>query len=495
MLSHSCILIYNPTLKIFIFLWFQSQPRVFSLILMVNFDKPHLMDLDKLLHQQKKYFQQNQTKSIELRKVQLEKLKTLLKKHEDKLYQAIYKDLKKSKIETYSTEISLIYKEISYFQKHLKRLSKPKKVSTNIINQISSNKIYSEPYGNTLIISAWNYPYQLSLVPAINALAAGNTVLLKPSELAPHTAKAMKEIINTHFPKELFHVVLGGVTETTKILKEKFDKIFFTGSPRVGKMVYQAAAKHLTPVTLELGGKSPVIVTASANLEIAARRIVWGKFLNAGQTCLAPDYIYVEKSIKKHLLEELKTQIIKAKYKQNGENYTKIINEKHFKRLTNLINTDKVYFGGKSEASKLFIEPTILDNVTWGDAVMKEEIFGPILPVLTFTNYEELLAKLKTHEKPLSAYLFSTANSEKQKFTEQLSFGGGCVNDTVMHVANQNLPFGGVGNSGMGSYHGAYGFNAFSHQKSVLDKALWGEPDLKYPPYTKSKKKWIKRIM
>src|SRR5699024_8086598 len=234
------------------------------------------MDLNELIQQQKEYFQQNQTKHIEVRKVQLEKLKTLLKKYEDKLYQAIYKDLKKSKIETYSTELSLIYKEISYFQKHLKRLSKPKKVSTNMINQISSSKVYSEPYGSTLIISAWNYPYQLSLVPAINALAAGNTVLLKPSEIPEHTAEIMEEIINESFPVEVFHVVNGGVKETTEILRLKFDKIFFTGSPKVGKIVYKAAAEHLTPVTLELGGKSPAIVTPSANLKVAARRLVWG---------------------------------------------------------------------------------------------------------------------------------------------------------------------------------------------------------------------------
>lgn len=453
------------------------------------------MDFDKVLQLQRDYYQEGVTQNIKLRRVQLEKLLVLLQNNEEKLYEAIAKDFQKSKIETYSTELAIIYSEIKYFIKNIRSLAKPKKVSTNIVNQISSSKIYPEPYGNTLVIGAWNYPYQLSILPAVCAIAAGNTVILKPSEIASHTAEVMKELINNNFEKEFFHVILGGVEETTEILKLKFDKIFFTGSPYVGKIVYQAAAKHLTPVTLELGGKSPVIVAPSANLEVAARRIVWGKFLNAGQTCLAPDYIYVHESIEKDLLKALKQQIKKFRYKQSAENYTKIIDNKNFKRINDLINPDKIYYGGEMNEKDLYIEPTILNQIDWRDAVMHEEIFGPVLPVLTYSGFDEMLTRIRDHEKPLSAYLFSNKSIEKKKFTNDISFGGGCINDTVMHFTNPNLPFGGVGNSGIGSYHGKYGFEAFSHKKSVMDKANWGEPDLKYPPYNETKRKWIKKLM
>lgn len=453
------------------------------------------MTFEKTLDHQKAYFQEGNTRPIKLRKLQLEKLLVLLQSNEDKLYKAIAKDLMKSEIETYSTELSFIYSEINYFIKHLSALTKPQKVSTNIVNQISSSKIYSEPFGNTLVIGAWNYPYQLSLVPAVSAIAAGNTVLLKPSEVALHTAEVMEKLINNNFDQGLFHVALGGVEETTEILKLSFDKIFFTGSPQVGKIVYLAAAKHLTPVTLELGGKSPAIVTPSANIDVAARRIVWGKFLNAGQTCLAPDYIYVHESVEKNLLEALKSYIQKFQYKEGAESYAKIINSKNFKRLKDLINPHKLFYGGETNEKTLHIQPTILTEIDWRDAVMHEEIFGPILPVLTYSNYDEMLQRIGTHEKPLSAYLFSTKYAEKKKFTQELSFGGGCINDTVMHFSNPNLPFGGVGNSGIGHYHGKYGFETFSHKKSVMDKTIWGEPDLKYPPYNASKRKWIKRLL
>jgi aldehyde dehydrogenase (NAD+) len=425
----------------------------------------------------------------------LEKLRDLIIQNENLLYDAIDQDFGKSQFETYITEISFVLKDIDYYLKNLNSLSKPKKVSTNLSNQIATSKIHSEPLGCTLIIGAWNYPYQLSLSPLIASIAAGNCCILKPSEIAENTMKAMAKIINENFPPEYIYVFEGGIDETTEILKLKFDKIFFTGSTKVGKIVYKAAAEHLTPVTLELGGKSPVIVTKEANIEVAAKRIVWGKFLNAGQTCVAPDYILVEESVKEQFLESLKKFINEFKYEPNSEQYTKIINKKNFDRLVQLINLDKIYFGGKSDEESLFIEPTILQNVSWDDTVMQDEIFGPILPVISFTNFHQALNSVLELEKPLSAYIFTNNNEEKDLFTKKLSFGGGCINDVVMYLGNDNLPFGGVGNSGMGSYHGKFGFETFSHQKAILDRATWGEPDLKYPPYSENKIKWIKKLL
>jgi len=289
--------------------------------------------------------------------------------------------------------------------------------------------------------------------------------------------------------------VEGGVEEITGILELKFDKIFFTGSTKVGKIVYEAAAKNLTPVTLELGGKSPAIVAASANLEVAARRIVWGKFLNAGQTCVAPDYILVDERVKDSLVTSLKKYIQKFSYKADSEQYTQIINEKNFERLIKMIDPENVFYGGNFDAEKRFIEPTILQNVTWEDSVMQEEIFGPILPVLTYKNFNEALLQISKHEKPLAAYLFTNNSEEKDLFTTRISFGGGCINDVVMHLSNDHLPFGGVGNSGIGNYHGKFGFDTFSHQKAILERATWGEPDLKYPPYSEKKLSWIKRVL
>lgn len=278
-------------------------------------------------------------------------------------------------------------------------------------------------------------------------------------------------------------------------MKQRFDKLFFTGSPHVGKIVYKAAAEHLTPVTLELGGKSPVIVTASSDLKLAARRIVWGKFLNAGQTCLAPDYVYVEESVEEKFLAEIKDQLTSGAYAHDAESYTRIINAKHFDRLEDLIDKEKLFFGGKSDKSRLYMEPTIMWNITWEDKVMEEEIFGPILPIMTYRDFDQVIEEIKAREKPLSAYLFTTKKDEEQRFLHAVSFGGGCINDSIMHFTNPNLPFGGVGNSGIGNYHGQYGLETFSHKKSILKKATWGEPNLKYPPYTESKKRWIKRIM
>lgn len=448
-----------------------------------------------ILQSQREFFYTQKTKNVKFRKMYLEKLRDLIIENENLLYEAIDQDFGKSQFETYVTEISFILKDIDYYLKNLNSLSRPKKVRTNLANQIATSKIHSEPLGCTLIIGAWNYPYQLSLSPLIASIAAGNCCILKPSEIAENTMKVMAKIINENFPSEYIHVFEGGIDETTEILKLKFDKIFFTGSTTVGKIVYKAAAEHLTPVTLELGGKSPVIVTKEANIEVAAKRIVWGKFLNAGQTCVAPDYILVEESVKEQFLEMLRKYINEFKYEPNSEQYTRIINKKNFERLTKLIDPERVYFGGNFNEKNLHIEPTILNNVSWEDRIMQAEIFGPILPVISFTNFHQALNSVLALEKPLSAYIFTNNNEEKNLFTQKLSFGGGCINDVVMHLGNDNLPFGGVGNSGMGSYHGKFGFETFSHQKAVLDRATWGEPDLKYPPYSENKIKWIKKLL
>lgn len=453
------------------------------------------MEIQEIVSKQKEFFNTQKTKNLKFRKMYLEKLRDLILENENLLNEAIDKDFGKSKFDTFTTELSFILKDINYYLKNLNALAKPKRVRTNLSNQIGNSKIYSDPLGCVLVIGAWNYPYQLSLSPIIAALAAGNCCILKPSEIAENTMKAMSKIINENFPAEYLYVFEGGIEETTAILKFKFDKIFFTGSTKVGKIIYQAAAEHLTPVTLELGGKSPVIITKDANLEVAAKRIVWGKFLNAGQTCVAPDYLLVEESIHEQFIEMLRNQIKAFKYEPGSEQYTRIINQKNFQRLIQLIDKEKIYFGGNYNEEKLYIEPTILNNVHWEDDVMQEEIFGPILPVISFKSFNQIVNYLIELEKPLSAYLFTNNSEEKEAFTQKLSFGGGCINDVVMHLGNDNLPFGGVGTSGMGNYHGKFGFETFSHQKPILEKATWGEPNIKYPPYSEKKFGWIRKFL
>ena len=454
-----------------------------------------IMNYADILQQQKTFFNTHATKDLDFRKAQLQKLKKVVKSNEKLLYDAIYQDFGKSEFETFGTEISFIYKDIDYYLKNLKSFAKPKNVLTNIVNQMGSSKIVFEPLGNCLVIGAWNYPYQLTLTPVIAAIAAGNTCMIKPSELPENTMKAMAKLINENFDAQFLYVVEGGVEETTAILKLRFDKIFFTGSPRVGKIVYKAAAEHLTPVTLELGGKSPAFVTEKADLNIAAKRIVWGKFINAGQTCVAPDYLYVAENIKAKFLKVLIEEIKKRNYTDNVDHYCKIINERNFDRLEKMIDREKVVFGGETNREKRYISPTVLDHVTWDDAVMQEEIFGPILPILTYKNLETAMQTVVEGEKPLSAYLFSNDAKEQELFTEKLSFGGGCINDTLMHLSNDRLPFGGVGNSGIGHYHGKFGFIAFSHQKAILKKSNYLEPELKYPPYSDAKLNILKKLL
>lgn len=456
--------------------------------------KTKKLKIKDILTQQQNFFNSNKTKNINFRIEQLSKIKKALKENEGLLYKAIYEDFGKSEFETYVTELSLLYHEINSCIKNIRKWSKRKKVSTGIINFPAKSYIIPEPLGTTLVIGAWNYPYQLSLVPSITSLAAGNTVILKPSELPSKTSEVMAKIINDNFPSEYFCVVEGGIKETTELLEHRFDKIFFTGSIPVGKIIYQAAAKHLTPVTLELGGKSPTFVLADTDIKMTAKRIVWAKFLNAGQTCIAPDYVLVDKSIEERFLEALKNEI--KEYHKNTENieenYLRIINVNNFDRLNKLIDNDRLYFGGKTNRNERFISPTILQNISFEDEVMKVEIFGPILPVISFTKLDDAIKMVKERPKPLSCYIYSKNRKNIDKLLNEISFGGGAVNDSLMHLSNSNLPFGGVGLSGIGSYHGKAGFDTFSHFKSILDKPFWIEPNIKYAPYSTWKLKIIK---
>ncbi|NOR86218.1 MAG: aldehyde dehydrogenase family protein [Bacteroidales bacterium] len=451
----------------------------------------------ELLDGQRAFFNSNATKSVSFRKEQMKKLLQLLKDNEAELDKAIYADFKKSSFENYATELSMIYSELKHSIKKVKYWSQKKWVATNLANFPGSSYIIPEPLGNTLVIGAWNYPYLLSLHPAISAIAAGNTVILKPSELAMNTSNLMAKLINENFDSNYFHVIEGGVKETTELLEQKFDKIFYTGSSSVGKIIMRAASEHLTPVVLELGGKSPAIITKGASIKMATKRLVWGKFLNGGQTCVAPDYLMVDKSIKAQLIEEIKKQItaIHGDDPQKSEAFVRIINPRHFKRLTQLIDQNKVIVGGNTDEQNLYIAPTLMDKVNWDDAVMKEEIFGPILPILEYDDLDDAIAQIKAQAKPLALYLFTNKKSIRDKVFHEISFGGGALNETIMHLANPNLPFGGVGNSGTGSYHGEYGFAAFSHQKSIIQKTTWFEPFIKYAPYNSFKLNILKKMM
>jgi aldehyde dehydrogenase (NAD+) len=450
-----------------------------------------------VLKKQKNYFSSNKTKDIEFRIAQLKKLMQVLKANENQLNDALYLDFKKSPFDTYSTELAMIYHEIKLAIRKLKSWSKPKKVCTGLSNFPGRSYILHEPFGNALVIGAWNYPVQLSVLPAVSALAAGNTAIIKPSELALNTSVALAKIINQNFKMELLHVIEGGVEETTELLKLPFDFIFYTGSTSVGKIIMKAASENLTPVVLELGGKSPAIITEDANLKMAARRIVWGKFLNGGQTCVAPDYLFVHENVKGKLIELLKEQIriIHGEKPKESEAFTRIINRKHYERLVKLIDKNKVVIGGECDETELYIAPTVIDNNSFNDDIMQDEIFGPLLPIITYKEIDTAIAAIKARPKPLALYLFSNSSAIQRKVLNEVSFGGGAINDVIMHLANSNLPFGGVGNSGIGNYHGKFGFDTFSHQKSIVKKTNWFEPWFKYPPYTEGKLKLIRKIL
>jgi len=453
--------------------------------------------MKSLVGNQKTFFNTGQTRSIAFRKIQLKKLHQLLVQNESRLYEAIYSDFKKSEFDTYATELGLIYHEIQVASHKLNRWASVKRARTNIPNLPGKSFIIPEPYGVVLVIGAWNYPYQLSLIPVISALAAGNAVVLKPGELSSASSQIMAQLINQSFDKEYLFVMEGGVEETTELLKQPFDKVFFTGSTKVGKIVYEACARNLVPVTLELGGKSPAFVFPDTDIDVTARRLVWAKFLNGGQTCIAPDYLLVHEEVKERLLSKM-VHYIQSYYGENpiqSSALPRIINQRNFNRLVELIDPKKVFYGGHSNLEELFIEPTILTDITFDDLVMQDEIFGPLLPVITFNQPDEIIQQVKKLEKPLALYVFTRSKPIQQTILNQISFGGGCINDAIMHIANGYLPFGGVGGSGTGNYHEESGFRAFSHYKSILKKGFWFEPLFKYPPYTQKKLTWVKRFI
>ena len=440
-----------------------------------------------LLEQQRNFYKSGATIPVKFRIEQLKKLYNTVKKYQSEINDALKEDLGKSHFEGFMCESGLVLSEISYMIRHIKKFAKRKTVATPITNFASHSFKIPVPYGNTLIMSPWNYPFLLTIDPLTDAIAAGNTAIIKPSAYSPATSKITEKIIIECFPPEYVAVVTGGRSENTALLEQKFDFVFFTGSQAVGKEVLRHTAEHLTPAVLELGGKSPCIVDASANIKLAARRIVFGKYLNCGQTCVAPDYILCESSIK----DEFIAEVIKQIKKQYGEkplenkNYGKIINERHFERLCALIDYDKVIIGGETDGKTNRIAPTVMNDVTESDAVMGEEIFGPIMPILTFDSFDNLIANLKDKDKPLALYLFSNNKKHISRVTKELSYGGGCINDVVVHLATSEMGFGGVGESGMGSYHGKDGFDAFSHYKSIMDKKTWLDLPMRYQPYNK----------
>ncbi|GAE25380.1 aldehyde dehydrogenase [Halalkalibacter wakoensis JCM 9140] len=441
------------------------------------------MNASLLIQKQKQFFQTGKTKEIAFRMNSLQSLKDGIKANEDKLLQALQEDLNKSEFEAYTSEIGIVLEEIRFTLKKLQSWAKPKKVKTPMTHIGSSSYIYSEPYGVAFIIAPWNYPFQLAIAPLIGAIAAGNCAILKPSELTPKTSEVLQNLISESFPKEYLTVVQGGVEESQTLLEENFDYIFFTGSVPVGKIIMESAAKTLTPVTLELGGKSPCIVHEDAHIQLAAKRIAWGKFMNAGQTCVAPDYLYVHKNIKKEFMKcfHQAIQELYGKEPLKNPNYTRIVSEKHFIRLQSFVQHGTIAIGGKTDKDTLTIEPTVLEGVSWEDAIMKDEIFGPILPVLEYDRLSNVIEDIHNHPNPLALYVFSEDTNVQQKVVNSVSFGGGCINDTVYHITSPYLPFGGVGTSGVGAYHGKGSFDTFSHQKSILKQTTRFDIPLRYP--------------
>ena len=438
-----------------------------------------------ILEKQRQYFYNGNTLDIDYRKASLRKLKNEIKKNEDNIFNALKKDLNKSEFESFATEIGLVYEEINETLKNIDKWSKRKKVKTPISQFKASSYIYKEPYGNALIIAPWNYPFQLVMAPLIGAIAAGNTVVIKPSELAPATASVIENIISNVFNKEYIAVIQGDIDVNKALLEERFDYIFFTGSTVVGKIVMEAATKNLTPITLELGGKSPCIVDKSDKIDLFAKRIVWGKLLNSGQTCVAPDYFLIHKDIKEEFLKSVK-KYVKEFYGDNpikSEDYVKIINKRHFQRILSLIDKDNILLGGNYDEAKLKIEPTVVEVKSLDEQIMSEEIFGPIMPIITYSKYEEVIKTIRNFEKPLALYLFTENKVLEKNILENINFGGGCINDTIVHLATTELPFGGVGMSGMGSYHGKRSFDTFTHEKSILKRSNWIDIPLRYPPY------------
>ena len=454
------------------------------------------MDIQNAMENHRLYYLTGATKSLEYRLSKLHLLYDAIVKYEDEIMEALKSDLNKAPFEAYGTEVGFILQEIGFAIKNLRKWMRPKKVQTPLMHFPASSRIYPEPYGVTLIMSPWNYPFQLAIGPLIGAIAAGNCAVVKPSEYSFHTAEIIEKLLNEVFEEKYVSVVRGGRDANSSLLTEKFDYIFFTGSVHVGRVVMEAAAKHVTPVTLELGGKSPCIVDETANIDLAAKRIVWGKFLNAGQTCVAPDYLLVHQKVKLPLIDGIKKHII-AFYglkPETNDEYPGIINQKHYERLLHLLENEEIAAGGQRNDATRKLAPTVLTNVTWSSPVMQEEIFGPILPLLEFESFDDIMALINTRPKPLAFYLFTKNREREMQAMQNVSFGGGCINDTVIHLGSPYLRFGGVGESGMGQYHGKGSFDTFTHYKSVLKKSNHMDIPVRYPPY-KGRLNLLKKIM
>lgn len=449
-----------------------------------------------LIDKQRAFFHTGKSREIAFRKDALRRLGKAIRKYEHEIIQALKLDLNKSEFEAYSSEVGIILKEIRFIAKHLSAWARPRKVRTPLTHIGSRSAVYYEPYGVALIIAPWNFPFQLALAPLLGAIAAGNCAIVKPSELTPHTSEAIAKLIGEIYEEEYVAVVQGGAETSRALLAEKVDYIFFTGGISVGKIVMEAAASHLTPITLELGGKSPCIVHKDANLKLAARRIAWGKFMNAGQTCIAPDYLYVHQSVQTAFISHLKSAIqeLYGTDPLRNNSFTRIVSDKHFDRLQSYLNNGTVHIGGGSNRDSLMIEPTVLTEVTPEDPVMQDEIFGPILPVLEYQELEQVLTDINNRPKPLALYIFSENKTVQDHVLTTATFGGGCVNDTVYHFTSPYLPFGGVGNSGMGAYHGRSSFELFSHRKSVLKQTTLFDLPFRYP-HMKNGLKTIKRFL
>ncbi len=455
------------------------------------------MEISNLVNLQRQYYFSNETLDISFRKNQLKKLRNAINKYEVDLKEALMKDLGKNASESYFAEIGIALRELTYMEKNLKRLMRNKPVKTSLVDFPAKSFRSPHPYGVTLIMSPWNYPVMLTFCPLIGAIASGNTCILKPSDYSHYTSEVIKKIIVETYEEKYISVVTGGREENQTLLDQKFDYIFFTGGKIVGKIVMEKASKHLTPFSLELGGKSPCIVDETANLKVAARRIAFGKYLNTGQTCVAPDYLYIHESVKDEFLGYFK-KAVKDTFGEEplkSPNLGKIINQKHFERLNGLIDGQEILIGGVSDSKTLKITPTVLDNVNLNNKIMEDEIFGPILPVLTYRSIDEVVNYVNSKPNPLAFYLFTTNKNYERKMLSHCNFGGGCINDTVMHVASDSLPFGGVGESGMGSYHGKASFETFSHYRSILRKENWLDVPVRYAPYTSFKEKIIRLFM
>ena len=451
-------------------------------------------EIHDIVDRQRKYFQTGATLSADMRIAGLRRLYTAVSQRETEIREALKKDLGKSGFESYMCETGMVLEEISYMLKHIRSFSREKRRRTPLAQFHSRSYQKPSPYGVTLIMSPWNYPFMLTLSPLVDALAAGNTAVVKPSAYSPHTSRLILDILSQCFEPRYVAVVTGGRAENTCLLQEHFDYIFFTGSQSVGKEVMRKAAEHLTPITLELGGKSPCIVDKTANLKLAAKRIVFGKYLNCGQTCVAPDYVYCHRSVKDQLLKEVQDQIRKqyGSHPLDNPDYGKIINEKHFDRILGLVEETKVIHGGSSDRKALRIEPTVLDNVSFSDPVMQEEIFGPVMPVLVFDSLEEVIARINSMPHPLALYFFTSDKAAAKEITSRCGFGGGCINDTIIHLATTEMGFGGFGESGMGAYHGKTGFDTFTHYKSIVDKKTWLDLPIRYQPYRQLHEKMVR---